>query len=262
MFELRATISARATILLGLAGAVGFFVLWELGHYLTPEESKRFLPSPQHVLAALWTLLAEKGFIFDIAKSCYRIFVSFFAACVVAVPLGIAMGCFTRLRALFNPSISAFRYLPAASFIPLLLVWFGPTDTQKMALLVLGVIFFLVALILDNTKAVQQELIEAALTMGATRRRVVMDVVVPAVAPSVVDSMRNMIAVGWTYLVIAEIVAASDGIGAVMMRAGRFLKVDIIMAGILTIGILGVMTDLLFRLAARYAFPWNRERRG
>ena len=131
-----------------------------------------------------------------------------------------------------------------------------------MALLVLGVIFFLVALILDNTKAVQQELIEAALTMGASRRRVVMDVVVPAVAPSVVDSMRNMIAVGWTYLVIAEIVAASDGIGAVMMRAGRFLKVDIIMAGILTIGILGVLTDLLFRLAARYAFPWNREQRG
>ena len=74
--------------------------------------------------------------------------------------------------------------------------------------------------------------------------------------------MRNMIAVGWTYLVIAEIVAASDGIGAVMMRAGRFLKVDVIMAGIFTIGLLGVLTDLLFRLAARYAFPWNRERRG
>ena len=262
MFELRATISARATILLGLAGAAAFFVVWELGHYLTPEESKRFLPSPRHVLGALWTLLAEKDFIFDIAKSCYRIFVSFFIACLVAAPVGIAMGCFTRLRALFNPSISAFRYLPAASFIPLLLVWFGPTDTQKMALLVLGVIFFLVALILENTRTVQQELVEAALTMGATRRRVVMDVVVPAVAPAVVASMRNMIAVGWTYLVIAEIVAASDGIGAVMMRAGRFLKVDIIMAGILTIGLLGVLTDLIFRLASRYAFPWNIERRG
>jgi NitT/TauT family transport system permease protein len=262
LFELRTTLSGRAMVGLGLGGAAGFFILWELGHYLTPEESKRFLPSPQHVLGALWTLLAEKEFIFDIAKSCYRIFVSFFAACMVAVPVGIAMGCFTRLRALLNPTISAFRYLPAASFIPLLLVWFGPTDTQKMALLVLGVIFFLIALILDNTKAVQQELIEAALTMGASRRRIVMDVVVPAVAPSVVDSMRNMIAVGWTYLVIAEIVAASDGIGAVMMRAGRFLKVDIIMAGILTIGVLGVLTDLLFRVAARYAFPWNREQRG
>ena len=261
LFELRATITGRATFLLGLLGAIGFFVLWELGHYLTAEESKRFLPSPQHVLGALWVLLTEKGFIYDIAKSCYRIFASFFAACAVAVPIGIAMGCFVKLRALVNPTISASRYLPAASFIPLLLVWFGPTDTQKMALLFLGVIFFLIALILDNTRAVQNELIEAALTMGASRSRVVMGVVVPAVAPAVVDSMRNMIAVGWTYLVIAEIVAASDGIGAVMMRAGRFLKVDVIMAGILAIGILGVLTDLLFRAAALYAFPWNRQQR-
>ena len=89
-----------------------------------------------------------------------------------------------------------------------------------------------------------------------------MGVVVRAASPAIVDSMRNMIAVSWTYLVIAEIVAAQDGIGAVMMRAGRFLKVDIIMAGILTIGILGVLTDIAFRLLSYYAFPWNRKRPG
>jgi NitT/TauT family transport system permease protein len=157
---------------------------------------------------------------------------------------------------------SGARYLPAASFIPLLLVWFGPTDTQKLALLFLGVIFFLVALILDNTEAVEKSLVEAALTMGASRSQIVMGVVVRAASPAIVDSMRNMIAVSWTYLVIAEIVAAQDGIGAVMMRAGRFLKVDIIMAGILTIGILGVLTDIAFRLLSYYLFPWNRKRPG
>jgi|TARA_B100000315_G_scaffold50735_1_gene45276 NitT/TauT family transport system permease protein len=260
-FALRGTISRQTTLVLGIIGGLAFFGVWEVGHLMTPEESKRFLPSPQTVLSAFWVLLTEKGYIYDIGKSCYRIFGSFFLVCVVAVPLGVLMGCFIKLRALINPTISASRYLPAASFIPLLLVWFGPTDTQKMALLFLGVIFFLIALILDNTKAVQGELVEAALTMGADRRRVVLGVVVPAVAPSIIDSMRNMIAVGWTYLVIAEIVAATDGIGAVMMRAGRFLKVDIIMAGILTIGILGVLTDLAFRLLAHYSFPWDRERR-
>ena len=248
-------------MVLGILGGLAFFGIWELGHFLTADASKRFVPSPQTVVSTFWYLLTEKGYIYDIAKSCYRIFGSFFLVCVVAVPLAIMMGCFAKFRALINPTISASRYLPAASFIPLLLVWFGPTDTQKMALLFLGVIFFLIALILDNTKAVQIELVEAALTMGAGRRRVVLGIVVPAVAPAIIDSMRNMIAVGWTYLVIAEIVAATDGIGAVMMRAGRFLKVDIIMAGILTIGILGVLTDLAFRLLAHYAFPWNRERR-
>ena len=141
--------------------------------------------------------------------------------------------------------------------------WYGldRLTSQKLALLFLGVVFFLVALILDNVEAVQKEFIEAALTMGANRKQLVIDIVFRAAAPSIVDSMRNMIAVGWTYLVIAEIVAADTGIGAVMMRAGRFLKVDVIMAGILSIGVLGVLTDVLFRLTSHYLFPWNRKRR-
>jgi NitT/TauT family transport system permease protein len=171
------------------------------------------------------------------------------------------MGCFASVRALLNPVLSAWRYLPAASFVPLLLVWFGPTDVAKLALLLIGVVFFLIALVLDNTKTVPKEFVEAALTMGATRRETLLGVIVPSALPTIFDSMRNMIAVGWTYLVIAEIVGAQDGIGAVMMRAGRFLNVDTIMAGIVTIGILGILTDLLFRLVARMLFPWNVERR-
>lgn len=262
VLRLLTPVTSNQALVYGMVGAVAFFALWEAGHYLTSEESRRFLPSPQHVIATLIWLIAEKDYLADVGISTYRIFLSFFAACALAVPLGVFMGCFANMRALINPTISGARYLPAASFIPLLLVWFGPTDTQKLALLFLGVIFFLVALILDNTEAVQKELIEAAMTMGAGRREIVMGVVVRAASPAIVDSMRNMIAVGWTYLVIAEIVAAQDGIGAVMMRAGRFLKVDIIMAGILSIGILGVLTDLSFRLAAHYMFPWNRKRRG
>ena len=262
VLRLLSPVTSNQTLVYGLTGAVVFFGLWEVGHYLTPEESRRFLPSPQHVIATLIRLIEEKDYLSDIGVSTYRIFVSFFAACAVAIPLGVFMGCFANMRALINPMLSGARYLPAASFIPLLLVWFGPTDTQKLALLFLGVIFFLIALILDNTEAVQKELVEAAMTMGASRREIVMGVVVRAASPAIMDSMRNMIAVGWTYLVIAEIVAAQDGIGAVMMRAGRFLKVDIIMAGILSIGILGVLTDLLFRMAAHYMFPWNRKRRG
>lgn len=247
---------------LGTAGALIFLGIWELGHLMTPVEGQRFLPSPIRVIYVLYDLLAHKGFIYDIAKSVQRIFVSFFLACAIAVPLGIAMGSSPFFRNLLGPIFSAARYLPAASFVPLLLVWFGPTDIQKLALLVLGVVFFLVALIQDNAAAVPQDLIESARTMGASNRRTIREVIIPSAAPTIFDSMRNMIAVSWTYLVIAEIVAASDGIGAVMMRAGRFLNVDIIMAGILTIGILGVATDLLFKGAAFLIFPWMNVRKG
>ena len=143
----------------------------------------------------------------------------------------------------------------------MLLVYFGPTDFAKMALLFLGCVFFLIALILDNVLSVPKELIESAQTMGASRRHIVLKVTFRAAAPQILDSMRNMIAVSWTYLVIAEIVAATDGIGAVMMRAARFLHVDVIMAGILTIGILGVITDISFRIAARLLFPHEYARR-
>ena len=261
-FALRARPSRNRNILLGTIGAIGFFLFWEMAHYLMPETKQRFLPSVEHVIGVLFYLIAEKGFMHDILKSCYRIFVSFFAACAIAAPLGIVMGCFKNVRALINPTVSGWRYLPAASFIPLLLVWFGPTDTAKMGLLFLGVIFFLISLTLDNTEAVPVELIEASLTMGAGPRQVVLEVITPAAAPAILDSMRNMIAVAWTYLVIAEIVGAQDGIGAVMMRAGRFLHVDIIMAGILAIGILGVLTDMGFRAAQRLFFSWNVPQKG
>jgi NitT/TauT family transport system permease protein len=261
-FGLRVRVPRHKSGVLGIVGAAIFFAIWEIGHYMMPEAKQRFLPSVEHVIATVYYLLAEKGFIHDIAKSCYRIFVSFFAASAIAIPIGIGMGCFAHFRATVNPSVSGFRYLPAASFIPLLLVWFGPTDLAKMGLLFLGVIFFLISLILDSTEAVPIELTEASITMGASPKQVVLGVITPAAAPAILDAMRNMIAVGWTYLVIAEIVGAQDGIGAVMMRAGRFLHVDIIMAGIFTIGILGVLTDLLFRAVSRLAFGWNIPQRG
>ena len=255
------TVSTNQSIGLGLAGVVLFFSIWEIGHLLTPELQQKFLPGVIEVVGKIAYLIQEKGFVGDIGKSLYRIYVSFFVACMVAIPLGLLMGCFIKLRVLINPTVGGLRYLPAASFVPLLLVYLGPTDTAKMALLFLGCVFFLIALILDNVLAVPRELIESAQTMGASRRHIVFRVTLPAAAPQIVDSMRNMIAVSWTYLVIAEIVAATDGIGAVMMRGAKFLHIDIIMAGILTIGVLGVLTDMLFRFARRLLFPYLYARR-
>jgi len=255
------TVSAKQSTGLGLVGVVLFFSIWEIGHLLTPELQQKFLPGVIEVVGKIAYLIQEKGFVGDIGKSLYRIYLSFSIACMVAIPLGLLMGCFIKLRVLINPMVGGLRYLPAASFVPLLLVYLGPTDTAKMALLFLGCVFFLIALILDNVLAVPRELIESAQTMGASRRHIVFRVTLPAAAPQIVDSMRNMIAVSWTYLVIAEIVAATDGIGAVMMRGAKFLHIDIIMAGILTIGVLGVLTDMLFRFARRLLFPYLYARR-
>ncbi len=260
--ELRSRLSQKKAILYGIVGVVIFFVIWEIGHLTTPAAQQRFLPSPGTVIVTLYELLAEKGFIGDIGKSIFRIYVSYFLACLIAVPIGVLMGCFARLRALIGPTVAGWRYLPAVAFVPLLLIWFGAGDSAKMALLFLGCFWFLMVVILDNVLSVPDELVESSLTMGAGRWRVVFDVVWKYSAPTIMDSLRSLAAIGWTYLVVAEIVAATDGIGAVMMRAGRFLHVDVIMAGILTIGVLGILTDIAFRLASRLMFPYNFRRRG
>ncbi len=259
--EIGGTLNRNTSLVLGVAGVICFFAIWQIAHYLTPESQQKFLPGVGEVVGSIVEVIRDKGYIGDVGKSVYRIYASFFAACALAVPLGLLMGCFIRLRALINPTVGGLRYLPAASFVPLLLVYFGPTDFAKLALLFLGCVFFLIALILDNVLSVPKELIESAQTMGANRRQIVLRVALPAAAPQIVDSMRNMIAVSWTYLVIAEIVAATDGIGAVMMRASRFLHVDLIMGGILTIGVLGVLTDISFRFASRILFPHEHARR-
>tara|TARA_Y100000766_G_scaffold247187_1_gene228151 strand:- start:172 stop:1011 length:840 start_codon:yes stop_codon:yes gene_type:complete len=259
--SVRGTLSGTQSFILGILGLAGFLVIWQIGHWITPEEAQRFLPGVDEIVGKIYYLITEKGFLADIGVSLYRIYLSFFVACLVAIPLGLLMGSFIKVQALLNPTIGGLRYLPAASFVPLLLVYLGPTDTAKMALLFLGCVFFLIALILDNVLAVPKEFIESAQTMGASRRHIVAKVSLRAAAPQILDSMRNMIAVSWTYLVIAEIVAATDGIGAVMMRAAKFLRIDIIMAGILTIGILGVLTDILFRIAAHTLFPYKNKRK-
>ncbi|MGD9925329.1 MAG: ABC transporter permease, partial [Pseudorhodoplanes sp.] len=233
--EFKKPIPTWELILLGLIVWVLFFGIWKLATAVG-WAPPFLLPAPDAVAMTLYELFASRGFLMDVLVSVYRIIVSFAAACLIAVPLGILMGSFSRIEALFNPLVSAWRYLPAPSFIPLLLMWFGTDDTSKLALLFIGVVWFLMTLVMDHTKAVKTEFIQTALTLGANRWQVLRTVIVPAVMPNVVITMRQMLAAAWTYLVIAEIMAATDGIGAMMMRAKRFIHADEIMAGIVMIG--------------------------
>ncbi len=258
LFDFYQTIPTPQIVGLGVAVWVVFFGLWELAN-LAGWSPELLLPTPQTVLVTLYELIAHKGFMLDIGISVYRILASFAMACAISVPLGILMGSFRRVEAFFNPLVSAWRYLPAPSFIPLLLMWFGTGDQSKLALLFIGVLWFLTTLVMDHTKGVSRDLVETAKTLGGSPRQILLSVVVPAVLPNVIVVMRQMMAAAWTYLVIAEIIAATTGIGAMMMRAKRFIHIDQIMAGILVIGILGLIFDYLFRAAHRHFFPYVED---
>ncbi len=257
--EFKQPVRTRSKVLLGITAWLLFLLGWHLAATSGAEANPLF-PSPGDVTDALRNLFSERAFHTDVLASLQRILISFGLAVIIAVPLGVLMGAFPVVEAFFSPLVSAFRYLPAPAFIPLLLMWLGTGDTQKIALLMLGVIWFLVTLVCDIVKQTPVDFIETSRTLGGSRRSILWTVVVPYSLPGIVDTCRQMLAVSWTYLVIAEIVAATDGIGAMMMRARRFVHVDDIMAGILIIGTLGLLCDLAFRGFYWLIFPYLRRR--
>ncbi len=256
-FDFQVSIPTPAKVFLGVLAWVAVLAAWEYAP--RPEAIASLLPRPSEVLKTLCWLFVEQDYLADVKQSLNRTLLSFAIALVVALPLGLLMGAFPLVEAIFNPIVSAVRYLPAPSFIPLLLAWFGTGDEQKIALLFIGVVWFLISLLMDDAKRVPLEFIDAARTMGAGRLKVLLTVIVPCAMPYFIDTCRQMLAVGWSYLVIAEIVAATDGIGAVMMRARRLVRMDIIMAGILTIGFLGLLSDAALRGLRWSLFPYLRR---
>ncbi|MBN8707750.1 MAG: ABC transporter permease [Verrucomicrobia bacterium] len=258
-FEFQATLPRWARMTLGAAAWVIFLGVWQFAP--RSPELEALLPTPLTVVETLYNLFAEKGFATDVWQSLQRTMLSFALAIAVAMPIGVLMGSFPAVEAFLNPIVSPFRYLPAPSFIPLLLAWFGTGNEQKIALLFIGVVWFLISLLMDDTKRVPIDFIDTSRTLGAKHWQVVLRVILPCALPFFIDTMRQMLAVSWTYLVIAEIVAATDGIGAVMMRARRLVRMDIIMAGILTIGMLGFLSDAAIRGLRWWAFPYLRSRK-
>jgi NitT/TauT family transport system permease protein len=218
-----------------------------------------FLPTPTVVLATAGDLLIHGELLSDIGISFTRVLVGFLAAALIGIPLGILMGSLKIVEGAFEPIIGFIRYMPASAFIPLLILWIGLGESEKMSVIFLGTFFQLTLMIMDVTKNVQNELIEVSYTLGAKKLQVFTKVILPAALPGIVDTLRITFGWAWTYLVVAEIVGASSGLGYMIMQASRFLQPDKIIVGILTIGILGLLTDMIFKAVYRASFSYMRK---
>ncbi len=249
----RLSLHWNALVSLGAIGAV--WSLLTYGHLVSPV----FLPSPTEVVDALILLLIRENFSVDILVSTCRVMGGFVLSVSAAVPLGVWIGSSRSADLLLTPLLNFIRYMPAPAFIPLLILWFGIGITLKIALLFISVFFYLTSLVAEAVKAVDNNSIESALTLGATRPQAVFRVIVPSAYPAIWQSMRIMMGVAWTSIVMVELLAAETGIGSVIIRSQRFLQTPKLVAGILTIGLLGILFDTSFRLAHRVLFPWCKD---
>jgi NitT/TauT family transport system permease protein len=254
-------------VVLGIASFALVIGIWSLFSYtnIGPAvgfeniHNPYFLPSPGTVGSSIYNMFAHEGFASDVWASTRRIVIGFVISCAIGIPLGIAIGSFRVVQAFFEPLIAAVRYMPASAFIPLLIIWFGIYENEKVAVIFIGVFFPLTLLIADVSANVPKELVNIAYTLGASRWKVFWRVLLPASWPGVVDNMRIGIGWAWTYLIVAELVAADTGIGHVILTASRFLETQKIIAGIVTIGILGLLTDAFFRILYWFLFPYSER---
>jgi len=241
--------------LLGLAFFVLFFAVWAvatLGGFVP----KTFLADPIAMLKSGWVLLSQQGFAKDIAFTIWRVLGGFVLAALLAVPLGIAMGAYKPVEAFFEPFVSFARYLPASAFIPLLILWAGIGEAQKLALIFIGSFFQLVLMIALQVGGTRRDLVEAAYTLGASDLGIVKRVLIPAAAPQIAETLRLVLGWAWTYVIVAELIGASEGIGHMITDSQALLATDQIIFGIITIGAIGLVSDLAFKRANRAMFKW------
>ena len=219
-----------------------------------------FLPSPLAVLEEAWRQLSTGILLQDAAVSTYRIVVGWLTATVLAVPIGILMGNFRIFEGALEPLISTVRYMPVVALIPLSILWAGIGDEQKILILFLGTFFQMALMVMDNVKTIDINLIRAGQTLGFTNAEILWRIILPAALPGIWDTFRITIGWTWTYLVVAELVAAQTGLGRRIMDAQRYLATDTIIFGTLFIGLLGLLTDLLFKRVGRSLFRWAADR--
>ena len=215
-----------------------------------------YLPSPVRVSIAMYSLFVDFNFAYDIGISIFRVMVAFAIAAVMAIPLGILMSSFRIFGAMQEPVIDLIRYLPVPALVPLTVIWLGIGETSKIALLWMGTFFQLILLIADGARRVPNEYVEICYTLGARSRQVLRWIILPAQLPTMVDNLRITLGWCWSYVIIAEIVAANDGIGQVIWISRRFGKTPEVLAGVLTIGIIGLASDQVIRYIHRRCFRY------
>jgi NitT/TauT family transport system permease protein len=251
----RGALSRRLYLLIAVASFCLWITVWWA---VTAFElvDPLFLPSPPAVVKRAVTWLLDGTLLSDAAISVFRVSAGFLLSAVMALPLGLIIGAYRPVRAFFEPLLEFARYLPAVAFVPLVLLWVGIGESSKILVIWIGTFFQMVIMLSEDVTRVPLPQIEAARSLGAGGGEVVWRILLRSSMPAMFDTLRITLGWAWTYLVVAELVAANSGLGYAILKAQRFLQTDRIFVGIIVIGVIGLGTDQLLRLIHRRLFPW------
>ncbi|MBK7863029.1 MAG: ABC transporter permease [Archangiaceae bacterium] len=259
LFGVRTRIAPGTARALSAGSVVVFLATWfltTLGD--SPLIDRLKLPPPHEVLRALIHLLfTDLGP--ELGVSALRVSIAFILCIAVSLPLGVAMGAFESINRWVDPIISPLRFTPMNAFVPIFIMWFGIDETEKIAFLFFATVVFLLPVVVDAIRAVPEELVQTAQTLGASRWQLVRTVLLPAALPQIFDNFRVMNGIAWGYILLAEMVNSRRGLGHLFDAAWRASKADQILALILVVGIVGLVSDLAIRTVNGILFRWRES---
>ena len=232
--------------------------LWQVVSTLVLDPSTAMLlPAPTAVAKAFWELIQSGDLFSHLYDSLKREIVAFLWA-TSAIPLGIAMGWSKVVNEQVDPLIEVLRPVPPLAWIPLSILWFGVGDVQNQFIIFLGIFFPVLLNTIMGVKNIEPNLVRAARCLGASESRILRRVVLPAALPQIITGIRVGLGVGWMALVAAELVGANSGLGFLINDARTLLRTDIVIVGMITIGVVGLLIDRTIRVSGRRFMPWSR----
>ena len=251
----------RLGLLLQILSVCAFLALWsaatEYGWVSTI-----FLPSPRAVATEAGKLIGTGELWQAVLASSRRVFLGFALAAVVAVPLGIVMGVWWPAKALMDPFVSLLRPLPSITWIPLSILWLGIGESQKTAIVFMGSWIYILLYTIESTKRVDPLLIRAARNLGASDVAIMREVILPGALPGILSGLKVTLAISWSCVISAEMVAAQTGLGAIIWYGKDWGNLALVLVGMVGISITVLLADVLAERIERLLLPRERHRRG
>lgn len=245
----------REFVTISCISFLGFLTLWwvvSISGLVRPI----FLPSPPAVWQSLYGLASDGLLWLDLRVSLGRMSISFLLACVMAIPIGVLIGSYRLLDAAIEPMIDFIRYMPVVAFVPLSILWVGTGEGQKYLIIWMGTFFQLTLMVQDCIKRVPKDFVNVGRTLQIPEWKILTRIMLPSAAPSIWDAMRICLGWAWSWLVLAELVAASSGMGYRITVGQRYFETDMIIGYVLVLGLLGLIFDQTMKKLSKVMFKY------
>jgi NitT/TauT family transport system permease protein len=255
-FRIGDPLGGRTYVAIALCVFLSLFLIWWTAT-ATGWVKPIFLPSPGSVWDKMVELTLNGTLLSDAGISIYRMLIGFAIASAMAIPIGIMIGCFKTWEAAIEPFVDFVRYMPVVAFVPLTILWAGTSDIQKFVIIFIGTFFQQVLMVMDSVKRVPPDFIGLGRTLGLSETKILRRIVLPSSLPGIWDTLRISLGWAWTWLVLAELVAATSGLGYRIVVSQRYFQTQTIIGYILLLGVLGLLTDQSMKALERVFFRYS-----